>query len=120
MQELRMRPHDRERPVHTGSGPIALGDGGCCGGQNSSSASANSSGSKGSSSALEGVRADVERLLVLLKLLDLVDDLVPHLPRDYGLTALQIWATGPHCNSSRPSSPSGSATATGPPQRCRC
>ena len=36
---------DRERPVHTGSGPVALGDGGRCGGQNSSSSSMNSVGS---------------------------------------------------------------------------
>ena len=38
------KPRDGERPVHTGSGPIALGDDRRCGGQNSSS-SMNSVGS---------------------------------------------------------------------------
>ena len=55
-------PGDRERPVHTGSGPVALGD--CCGGQSSSSSSTNSIGSSGRIIVIEGVRTDVERLLI--------------------------------------------------------
>ena len=45
----------------------------------------NSVGSKGSSYVIEGVRADAERLLMLLKLLQLLDDLAPHLLRHCGL-----------------------------------
>jgi hypothetical protein len=44
VRHLIHRPRHRERPVHTGSGPIAPGDGSLRG-QNSSSSSTNSMGS---------------------------------------------------------------------------
>ena len=78
-------PRDRERPVHTGSGPIALRDGGRCGGQNSSFVVDELGRIEGIVVVIAGVRADVERLLMLLQLVELLDDLAPHLLRDNGI-----------------------------------
>ena len=61
--------------------PIALGDGGRCGGQNSSSLVDELGRVEGVVvSVIEGVRPDVERLRMLLQLLQLLDDLLPTSP----------------------------------------
>ena len=100
-------------PSTSAAVPIALGDGGRCGGQNSSSSSMNSVGSKVVVIVIEGVRADVERLLVLLRLIQLLDDLAPHRsPAQQHLTADESGPAGPSSlNDSLSVSPSRGRTA---------
>jgi len=73
-------PMNREHPVHTGSGPIALGDGSLR--RSKLVVLVDELGRVVGVIVIEGVHADVERLRVLLQLLQLLDDRRPHRLRD--------------------------------------